>query len=300
VAPAFMAGRFVKRASREPEQRGRRVGQDERAFRPLGVSDLIDETFRIFRRHFLLFAKIGAVLMIPVGLIEIIQQVAVQQHADDLAFNLLTSGVVALVRAIVYMAVLSAIIYAMSEIRLGRMPTVGDAYNEGMEHFLSMIWIAFLYVLLPGLIGVTIIGLPVAVYLGVCWIFGLHVAVIESKRGMSALSRSKALVKGHWWRVLGIYMLISIIVGIISVIFSAPTTILGVMIALGRDDETFRALGAAIGVIFSTAGTIITGPIVYIASVLLYYDLRARKEGLDLEMVANQTEALARSAYPQM
>jgi hypothetical protein len=238
--------------------------------------------------------------MIPVGLIEIIQQVAVQQHADDLAFNLLTSGLVTLVRVIVYMAVLSAIIYAMSEIRLGRLPTVSDAYNEGMEHFLPMIWIAFLYALLPALIAVTIIGIPLTIYLGVCWIFGLHVAVIEGKRGMSALARSKTLVKGHWWRVLGIYILISIIVGIISVIFSAPSTILGVMIALGRDGETFRVLGAAIGVIFSTAGTIITGPIVYIASVLLYYDLRARKEGLDLEMVANQTEALARSTYPQM
>lgn len=273
--------------------------QGERAFRPLSVSDLIDETFRIFRRHFLLFAKIGAVLMIPVGLIEIIQQVAVQQHAGDLAFNLLTSGVVTLVRVIVYMAVLSAIIYAMSEIRLGRVPSVGDAYNEGMEHFPSMIWIAFLVALLTGLIAITIIGIPIAVYLGVCWVFGLHVAVIESKTGMSALSRSKALVKGHWWRVLGIYILISIIVGIISVIFSMPSIILGAMVALGRDSETVRATGAAIGVIFSTAGTIITGPIVYIATVLLYYDLRARKEGLDLEMQANQTEAMARSAYPQ-
>jgi hypothetical protein len=275
------------------------VEQGERAFRPLSVSDLIDETFRIFRRHFLLFVKIGTVLMIPVGLIEIIQQVAVQQHANDLAFNLLTSGVVTLVRAIVYLAVLSAIIYAMSEIRMGRTPTVGDAYNEGMEHFFSMIWISLIYWVILVLLSVTIIGIPVAFYLGVCWLFGLHVAVIESRSGMPALSRSKALVKGQWWRVLGISILVSIIVGIISVIFSAPSTILGVMIAFGRDGETLRAVGAAIGVIFSTAGTIITGPIVYIASVLLYYDLRARKEGLDLEMVANQTEAVARSAYPQ-
>ncbi len=274
--------------------------QRERAFRPLSVSDLIDETFRIFRRHFLLFVKIGAVLMIPVGLIEIIQQVAVQQHAGDLGFNLLTSGVVALVRAIVYLAVLSAIIYTMSEIRMGCVPTVGDAYNEGMEHFLSMLWISIIYWVVLVLLSVTIIGIPVAIYLGICWLFGLHVAVIEGKTGRSTLSRSKALVKGHWWRVLGISILVSIIVGIVSAIFSAPNTILGVMVAFGRDGEAFRAIGASIGVIFSTAGTIITGPIIYIASVLLYFDLRARKEGLDLEMAAMQTEAVARSAYPQL
>ncbi|HVX29291.1 MAG TPA: glycerophosphoryl diester phosphodiesterase membrane domain-containing protein [Nitrolancea sp.] len=269
-------------------------------FRPLNVSDLIDETFRIFRRHFLLFVKIGAVLMIPIGLIEIIQQVAVQQHADDLEFNLLTSGLVTLVRAIVYLAVLSAIIYAMSEIRMGRVPTVSEAYNEGMAHYLPMLWIGLIYWFILLLLTITILGFPFAVYLSICWLFGMHVAVIEGKRGMAALSRSKALVKGHWWRVIGISILVSIIVGIISVIFSAPSTILGVMIAFGRDGETFRAIGAAIGVIFSTAGTIITGPIIYIASVLLYYDLRARKEGLDLEMMASQTEAVARSAYPQM
>jgi hypothetical protein len=276
------------------------VEQGERAFRPLSVSDLIDETFRVFRRHFLLFVKIGAVLMIPIGLIEIIQQIAVHQHPDDLEFNLLTSGLVGLVRAIVYLAVLAAIIYTMSEIRMGRQPTVGDAYNDGMERFLSIIWIAFLYALLPGLIAITIIGVPFAIYLGLAWIFGLHAAVIEGKRGMAALSRSRSLVKGHWWRVLGIYLLISIIVAIISVIFSAPNVVLCALLALGRDGETFRILGSVVSVIFSTAGTIITGPIIYIASVLLYYDLRARKEGLDLEMVANQTETMARSAYPQM
>ena len=33
--------------------------------RPLEVGDLLDETFRIYRRHFLLFAGISVILAIP-------------------------------------------------------------------------------------------------------------------------------------------------------------------------------------------------------------------------------------------
>jgi hypothetical protein len=253
----------------------------------------------MFRRNFLLFIGIGAVLMIPAGLIAMFQQIAVQQHDSDLAFNILTSGLVSLVRAVVYVGVLAATFYAVTEIRAGRKPTVGESYNVGMERFLALLWVGFLYTFLLVLISITIVGFPFAIYLGIAWLFGLQVTVFEGKIGWSALSRSRALVKGDWWRVLGITFLVSIIVSVVSLVFSIPSFVLGAAVALGRDDTTFRATTAAISVVSSTAGTIITGPVIYIASVFLYYDLRARKEGLDLEMMANQAEVIARSASPQ-
>ncbi|HEX3722664.1 MAG TPA: hypothetical protein VHV31_07720 [Nitrolancea sp.] len=269
------------------------------AYRPLSVSDLIDETIRIFRNNFLLFCGIGAVLMIPAGLIMLIQQIAVQQHGSDLAFSLLTSFLVSLVRAIVYVGVLAATFHAFTEIRAGRKTSVIDSYNIGLEHFVAMLWTTFLVVFMLVLISITVIGIPAAIYLSISWLFALHATAFERKFGWSVLARSRALVKGEWLRVFGITILVGIIAGLANLVFSIPNIALGVAEALGSEGATFRAVAASISVIFSTAGWIVTGPIIYISSILLYFDLRARKEGYDLEMMANQAEADARSAAPQ-
>jgi len=269
------------------------------AFQPLSVSDLIDETFRIFRRNFLLFVGICAVLMVPVGLIAVFQQVAVQQHGSDLLFNIATSGLVELVRGVVYVGVLSATFHAFTEVRAGRNLTIGEAYNVGMERFPAMLWVGILYTIALAFVSITIIGIPFAIFLSVAWLFGLHATAFEGKSGRSALARSRALVKGDWWRVLGITFLVSMVVAVVSLVFSIPGIALSLLVAFGRNDTSFRIISTVVTTVAGTAGAIVTGPVVYIASVLLYFDLRARKEGFDLEIMANQAEASARSASLQ-
>lgn len=265
--------------------------------RPLNVSDLIDETFRIYRRNFLFLLSIGAVLMIPMAVIEVFQQIAVQERGtSDILFYGLSTLLVSLVRFIVYLGVLSAMIYAVSEIRMGRRPSVTESYLTGMERFPAMIGVGLLFLLLIVLISVTFIGIPVAIYLGTCWLLALHVTVLEGKSGWSSLSRSRALVTGQWWRVLGITILVYMIVYVMNLVFSIPGFIFGFSVVFGDVGSTFRATAAALSTLFGTAGTIITGPVIYIAWLFLYYDLRARKEGFDLEMMANQAEADARTA----
>ena len=85
---------------------------------------------------------------------------------------------------------------------------------------------------------------------------------IYGRRG--ALSRSSALVKGNWWRVLGIVLVLGIMAGIIS-------GILGII----------RIVGSAIGAILSM-------PITIVGATLLYYDLRLKKEGYNLGVMAGE------------
>ncbi len=264
--------------------------------RPLSVSDLIDETFHVYRKNFLLLLSIGAVLMIPMALIQVFQQIAVQQRGtSDLLFYVGSTLIIGLVQFVVYLGVLSAMIYAVSEIRMGRTPSVTESYLTGMERYPAMIGVGLLFLFVLVLISVTIIGIPVAIYLGTCWLLALHVTVLESKRGWSSLSRSRSLIRGQWWRVLGITILVYMIVYVMNLVFAIPGFIFGFSVVFGDFGSTFRAIAAAISTLFSTAGTIITGPVIYIAWLFLYYDLRARKEGLDLELMANRAEAEAQS-----
>jgi len=102
--------------------------------------------------------------------------------------------------------------------------------------------------------------------------------VLENLSGWGGLVRSWRLVQGLSWRIFGIRMLIALITAIISAVLGGLLT----LVATGMD-----ANGRLIvqQVVNAFTGVFI-GPITYIAVTLLYYDTRIRKEGFDIEMLA--------------
>ncbi len=74
-------------------------------------------------------------------------------------------------------------------------------------------------------IGV-LIGIPLAVYFAIKFHFSLYAVICEDKRGTKALSRSKELVKGHWWSVFGRVILLLIIYMILSTILRSWAPVL--------------------------------------------------------------------------
>ena len=102
------------------------------------------------------------------------------------------------------------------------------------------------------------------------WMFVPTVVVLERTFGWTALKRSKALGKGYYLRNT-----------LIVLLFSAPISILGKAIY-------FASLGSSPLDIFHVVGALIMGvlaPLPLIATVLLYYELRARSEGYDMAML---------------
>ena len=119
-----------------------------------------------------------------------------------------------------------------------------------------------------------IIGIPLFFYLLVSWFFAIPAVVIEGRDGISALKRSRELTFGSWWRLFGIgvvYTLLFIAIGI-------PGGIVSSFLLLVRP-ELF-----AIGIAVTVALAI---PIYYVGSVLVYFDLRVRKEGYSLQALAD-------------
>ncbi len=267
-------------------------------FRPLSVSDLVDETFQMYRRNFLLFISITAVLVVPLAVINILQQIAVQRQSttDGIVGVSFMSLVVILLRYLADLAVLTAVIHAASEIRLGRKTSVTEAYFGGMERYAAVIRVSLLLFVALVLICITIIGIPVAVYLGIAWALAVYVAVIENEGAFASLQRSRELVKGNWWRVLGVTFLVGLIVILVQFIFAIPSVLLNMPVQFLGSTSTASASAITMSTIFDTIGTIVTGPIIYLACLLLYYDLRARKEGLDLELMADQSRIDAQTA----
>jgi len=131
--------------------------------------------------------------------------------------------------------------------------------------------VGFLFCIIPGLI------------LTILLVFVPVVLVIEDFRYMDAIKRSWDLAKSDWARVLVVLIITAILGGILQMILTSPLQMLA-MFTEGRTGH-IGPLTIAHGIMQGLAQTLVL-PISTIALVLLYYDIRIRKEGFDIQMLA--------------
>lgn len=116
----------------------------------------------------------------------------------------------------------------------------------------------------------------------------IQAAAVERRFHVKALGRSVRLVRGRLWRTVGVALVLYLVWGIVSAILSSPNLVLNLVVG-GR---AAAILGALVGALVQAA----LMPFLPVAFTLLYYDLRVRKEGLDLEVMAGQLHAAAAPA----
>ena len=116
----------------------------------------------------------------------------------------------------------------------------------------------------------------------------LPALVLEHISPVSAVKRSFELSRGSYWRMFGILLLTQIIVGIASLVLSIPFSIVGGFLGgsagLFSADAKVSLAGLIVGAIGGIAASTVTAPISAGVVVLLYSDLRMRREGLDLAL----------------
>jgi len=137
-------------------------------------------------------------------------------------------------------------------------------------------------------ICVPCILLPVSVLaffvLSVRWQFASQAIVIENRRTLDGLRRSWNLITGSFWRVAGINLVLTILVTIIS---SSATFSLQFAAALVPSVILVNVLNTLV----TSALRMIVLPLQFATLTLLYYDLRVRKEGFDLQLLSEQLAA---------
>ena len=263
--------------------------------RPMTVGDLLDETFALYRRNFALFAGIVAVLTIPQTiLIAILTSRATTTIAlragrtaevdwDAFSATLGILGLTFLLGLVFSQLITGPLAYAISERYLGHPITVGQAYASiGVATFVRLIIVALVQavVLVFGFILLVIPG----IYLLVRFAFLSQTVVLEQAGVGRAFSRSWHLVGGSWWRVFGIGLLVIVLVGIVQGIIGGVIT---AVLLIGQSSGTVSTL---LNQAVSTVISIVVQPVQLTALTLLYYDLRIRKEGFDIELAAQSLD----------
>ena len=134
-----------------------------------------------------------------------------------------------------------------------------------------------------GLAGIAVLVLTI--WLWTSFTLANQVVVLERTGPARALGRSWRLVRHSFWRVLGITLLAGLIVNIASAILQLPFSIPADIITSHSGNSLHPPF---VAVVIGTIGTIlsrtVTGALLAGVYVLLYVDLRMRKEGLDMAL----------------
>lgn len=109
-----------------------------------------------------------------------------------------------------------------------------------------------------------------------------QIVAIERRGAADALSRSWRLVSGRLWPTVGVVGLLVLLVGALGGVVQGPLWVVAAYWAPRHGGpESAAALIAIIGV-----ASLLVTPVLAIGATLLYYDLRVRREGFDVDMMA--------------
>jgi hypothetical protein len=111
--------------------------------------------------------------------------------------------------------------------------------------------LGFVLIIVPGLFLLTV------------WSVAAPVVVLERPAGLGALSRSRELVRGNGWQVLGVILVLVVGVGLVSLIIEAIAT----------------SAGTGVGLVVRVIVGVLAAPITSLAYAVLYFDLGGRVTG---------------------
>jgi hypothetical protein len=266
------------------------LGHRERPLplRQMGIGELVDGAVRLYRRDWLALTGIAALVLVPLTFIQLWVTQSMVSSVDVLATDaefqttttqlLLVTLVFAAVQLLIAQPFLvAAISRAAADAYLGEHVTLGGTLRYALSRLLAILWVTIITLFLTT-IGFILLILP-GIFVAVRLTLAPAVVVVEDVRGTSAVSRSWKLTAGHFWRVFATLILSGIITAVGAAIIQIPAEVITTMI--GPDGWPVSALGSAVA-------TALITPFSLLIVVLLYFDLRVRKEGYDIEVMAQE------------
>lgn len=284
------AGRIVEPAARkdrtqEPQDQRAMFEQNAPRFEPMTAGVLLDRAFRLYTGNFALMLGITAAAYVPFYLLMLAIESSIQGSlpAQDgsLATLLFQLLFMILWASIAFPLATGATTYAVSERYLGNEVTIAEALRRGLSHFWPLS-IAQITATIRVLCGFLLLIVP-----GILWMLSYSLIVpaivIEGQRALPSLRRSRDLIKGYRGKAFCILL----VVNLLQVVLAGGVGLIARMF-LNSDAGSGAVINSAVNNLLSIVFT----PLGIIAAILLYYDMRIRKEGFDLEML-NQALATA-------
>lgn len=282
--------------------------------RPRSASEIVDASVQLFRRHARILLVAAGLMVIPMWLASLMLSLYIPIMDATATPDISSAGIawtlVAVMLTFVWLPVgFGALVHAAAGAYLQDAPTEPvAAYRRAIGHAVRLIvanilamFLVFLVTALatvvifipltsltllqlqsPILVGITAVLGVAFVAWAYCVEFGRALLVtplvmLETRTIMSALRRSRVLSKGFANRTAGLILVTSVLYLAIA---------MGVVL-MGE----FVAGGSALANSVLSLLLILLYPAIACLMVVLYYDLRVRKEGLDMELLVGEEPA---------
>ncbi|RKS72563.1 hypothetical protein CLV35_2810 [Motilibacter peucedani] len=292
--------------------------------RPLSVMEILDGSVSTARRHPRVTLGLTAAVVAVSTLVSVVLGVLLLSDSSSvlnetevtdaqwrhLAADFIPWVAVTAVLTVAGQVVLTGVLTAvMGRAVLGRPVRLAEIWSEVRPRLLTLLGLtlsavvvlvvaAGLVVGLAALVAVAtvpaagvLLGLllalalvPVAIWLATMVGVAGPAVVLERQGVRGGFRRSFRLVRGSFWRVLGVLALVQVVTQVAGGIISVPFVAGSAVLAAATDSTSFSLLPQVLTGIGQVASGVVTYPIAAGATALLYVDLRMRREGLDLEL----------------
>ena len=266
-----------------PDGGGRRS-----ALVPMELGDLLEKSLAVYRGNFRPFILISLAAHVPVFVLTLLPGGDVQSAETTQAVE--AAEAIAELGAILIATIALALVagYFNTVLSAASVAAVGQYYVDGRIDpgyclrrawyriaSLSGAYVGFALAMVgAGVLMFVLVGIPLFFYLLVVWFFFVECIVLERKKPMDSLWRSRDLVQGNFWRV----FLIGIVYTLLAV---------GISVVAGLADVLLSAISPILSTLFVVAVSALITPLLWIGRTLVYYDLRVRKEQYTMDDLAS-------------
>ena len=262
--------------------------------RPMSVGEILNGSFTLIRRSPGTILGLNLIMLTASAVVGALGGVLASRFHDGWLLLIALAADSAIITV-----ALGAVTATAGRGILGRKVGLGEAIRLGRPGW-ALLAIALVdlihgaiwtFVGLGGFGPLIILGFLASAWLGLTLSFTLPAVVLERLHPGRAIVRSWRLVLSRFWRVLGLYALVGLVAYLSYIAMIFPLEILFVIFGLPLLGSESRSLPVllligAIGLVLVVivVFSVLTA-LVVCAQVLIYADVRMRREGLDLVLL---------------
>ena len=257
--------------------------------RARSVTEIVDAAFQLYRRDALEYIVVTAVAYSPILIAQLMLFGSMGRGNAAVDFG--TFGplwFVLLILGFIGYAIMVAVVSKFSsEVYLGRSPDLAGIIRAALPKTFPLIGASLLFGLLVSL-GVFLFAISIALWgpvtgslgfvLAVVWALWVvaryfavfQVIILEDRGVIDAYTRAGTLSRGQKGHIVLTLFLVVLIVTVVAIAVMTASVLLPSQMAAG-----------AVQMIY----TVVAYPLLGIAQMILYYDLRIRAEGFDIEVM---------------
>jgi len=250
----------------------------------MGIGEILSTALQLYRRHWRTLWAIAAVVVVPLTVLQYLfgdwirtrEGTSSNPMMSPWSWAASAASLVAVLAGLLMFSLLTgAITRAVAAEVAGQDPSLEQSYRFGFHRLGSVLLVSVL-VGLAVVAGLIVFIIP-GIYIGFRLAASAQALVVEGRRPTQAMGRSWALVGGHWWHVFGTLVVAGLLTGIVNAVITSP----------------FNSMSWFVQAIAAAVATVVTLPYSVLVGVLLYLELRARKEQVSLEALRADLQASA-------